>query len=201
MHLNRPAPCSLRNSRLARSAVVQGLLLSAALLAAPGVQAQKQPPTPTEAAQGVRDSRLSDSDRVFMRGVAPLIIRNRQLGELGRKKLRQGETRRFAIQLSREADQSFSELKKLSDELRNTIPMDMSGVADERLRALSGERGDAFQRQYPQLAVEWLKDEQKSLEDALDRSENESVRRWAGRLHEQRSKLLAQAQRLAGESR
>lgn len=184
-----------------RRAAMHALLATALLTSAPWALAQSAPPTPTESGQGVRDSRLSDSDRVFMRGVAPLIIRNRQLGELGRKQLRAGETQRFATALSREADQSFSALKTLADELSTTIPMDMSDVADQRLRALSGERGEAFQRQYVQVAVEWLKDERKSLEDALDRSENERVRGWAAELHKQRSNLLAQAQRLAGESR
>lgn len=185
----------------ARRIAVHGLLAAALLAAAPWTFAQNQPPTPTESGQGVRDSRLSDSDRVFMRGVAPLIIRNRQLGELGRKQLSAGETQRFATALSREADQSFSALKKMADELSTQIPMDMSDVADQRLKALSRERGEAFQREYQQLAVEWLKDERKSLEDALDRSENDKVRSWAGDLHKQREKLLAQAQRLSGDSR
>lgn len=185
----------------ARRTTMHSLMAGALLAAAPWAFAQNQPPTPTESGQGVRDSRLSDSDRVFMRGVAPLIIRNRQLGELGRKQLRAGETQRFATALSREADQSFNTLKTLADALSTPIPMDMSDAADQRLQALSRERGEAFHRPYVQLAVEWLKDERKSLEDALDRSENERVRAWAAELHQQRSKLLAQAQKLSGESR
>ncbi|MDA7415006.1 DUF4142 domain-containing protein [Xenophilus arseniciresistens] len=173
-------------------------ILAAAIACAPAAWAQAQPPSPTEAAQGVRDARLSDSDRIFMRGVAPLVIRMRQLGEIGRKQLPAGEGRRFASALSEQSDQAFGRLKTLSQALGNTIPMDMSDLADQRLRALAQARGSALQAQYKALAVEWLEEERKSLHDGDERGENERVRQWAAELHKARGDMLAQARRLPG---
>lgn len=174
------------------------IVAATALACVPGAFAQGQPPTQTEAAQGARDSRLSDSDRIFMRGVAPLVIRSRQLGELGRKQLPAGEARRFATALSEQSDRAFGELKTLSDELRNTIPVDMSNVADERLRLLAKARGSEFRAQYKALAIEWLEEERNSLKDGDERGENERVKQWAAQLNAKRGEMLEQARRLPG---
>lgn len=175
--------------------------LFVASAASPGAHAQapssSAAPAGRESSQGVRDPRLSDTDRVFMRGVAGLVIRNRQLGELGRKKLRSGPARNLASALSSESDALFTSLRSLSEDLRTPIPLDMSDVADRRLQALGKDRGQAFVRNFQALAAEWLQDEIKSLEDSINRSENERVRQWARTTLDQRRKLLAQAQGLS----
>ena len=200
MSQNRPALFRI-HTPTTRRFQLQGLLAALLLSSAPLAFAQNQPPSDTEAGQGVRDSRLSDSDRMFMRGVAPLIIRNRQLGELGRKRLPQGESRRFAVALSEQSNRTFETLKALAEELRNPIPMDMSDVAHARLRQLSEQRGASFQRAYKALAKEWLQEERDSHDDALSRSENERVRSWAGEVQKARGALLERADKLAEPGR
>lgn len=189
----------------ARTPRVCGLL--AALImgwaASSGAHAQaasSAAPAGRESSQGVRDPRLSDTDRVFMRGVAGLVIRNRQLGELGRKKMRSGPARNLASALSSESDALFTSLRSIAEDLRTPIPLDMSDVADRRLQALGKDRGQAFVRNYQALAVQWLQEEIQSLEDSVNRSENERVRGWAQSTLEQRRKLLAQAQGLPARS-
>ncbi|RYF67747.1 MAG: DUF4142 domain-containing protein, partial [Comamonadaceae bacterium] len=151
-------------------------LLCAVLLAGTAgplsqVQAQSPPPAARDAVEDVRDPRLSDSDRVFMRGVAPLVIRSRQLGELGRKKLGSGPGRDLASALSTESNQLFDSLKRMSDDLRTTIPMDMSEVSHQRLQALAKSKGQAFGREHQALAVQWIEEDIKALEHAMDKSE------------------------------
>lgn len=160
--------------------------------------AHAESPTGQRASQGVRDPQLSDTDRVFMRGVAGLVIRNRQLGELGRKKLSSGPARIVATALSSDSDRLFSSLNTLAHELRTPIPMDMSDQSDLRLQALARDRGAAFALNFKLLSMQWLEEEIQSLEDATARAQSEPVRRWAKDTLQQRRQVLVQAKALPG---
>lgn len=167
-----------------------------ASLAAFMVQSHAGLPPGHRAPKEVRDPRLSDTDRVFMRGVAALVIRNRQLGELGRKKLGSGPARTVATALSSDSDRLFSSLNTLAHELRTPIPMDMSDQSALRLQALARDRGLAFGQNFKLLSMQWLEEEIQTLEDAITRADSAPVRRWAKDTLQQRRQVLVQAKAL-----
>lgn len=166
-----------RPALLARRPLLQ--LMLAGALPMPWARSAEPERGEGNPAYSSRDPRLSDSDRVFMRSVSGLLIRMRQAGEMGGEQARQAELRRFSQKLSRQSDALFTGLRRLSEQTRTPVPLDMSDQAAQQLRALEPRRKEAFDAPFMALLADWMAEELNVLGDATERSENERVLQWA----------------------
>ena len=154
------------------------LAAGSALWAAGAARAQPAAPGKS-AADATHHSDASDGDRVFLRSAAFRFSHDGALAELGRTRAQAGNVKAFAADWRTRTEKLQGQLKKLAGENRATLPNDMTGEADLRIRAVAGSSGADFDRAFVKRAVEALTEEVELFQDSVRKMESEQVRKWA----------------------
>ena len=167
-------------------------------LLAPGLAtAQRQGAQGKTVENATNHSDASDGDRVFMRSAAFRLSHDGALAELGRTRAQSGNVKAFAADWRSRTEKVQGELKKLAEENSATLPNDMTGEADQRIRAVANSSEAGFDRAFVKRAVEALTEEVELFQDSVRKMESEQLRKWAGdTLHGIRGDL-ARAQQLS----
>ena len=164
------------------------LLVGAALVATPGLQAPPSPPAkpPVDApskpaAHAMHADGLAAADSTFMKKAADGGLTEVSLAKLAQTKAANADVKSFAEKLERDHSKANDELKQLADQKKVTLPSAPSKLHADKEAKLSKLSGAAFDRAYVAAMLDDHRKDVAEFERVSMHAADSDLKAWAAK--------------------
>jgi predicted outer membrane protein len=138
------------------------------------VSAQAQVPR-KDATNATTHASTNDADRVFLREVSGLLVRDVQLAREGATRTKSPRLRAFADSWARAADADRRRAEEIASANNALIPSTASNASTSRVREISQLPAGSFDDGFMRTAVAFMQEELQVIEKVRDKKQNDEL--------------------------
>ncbi len=172
----------------------------AAGCAAAGLSVAQAQPNSKDPDEATLRGDMSNGDRVFLRSAGGLIVRDREIGKLGKRRFQKPALREWAASLEKKSDALYRDMTDYAERHKTNLPLDMSEVSRRMVDRVAESKGATFDRDMVRTVRALLEEQVRVFTDSAETAEHQEVAALARRAADDRRTLLQALDKAAPRS-